>query len=272
MDLKKLLEMDGEFQAWEVNATNRDLVRLMRMGIVRIAFKTNRNTYWEVVDKEKLKNLIRLKETKIELPKDEPLFSSIIGYEKQKEILLRCIENKQHCLLLGKPSLAKTLFLLELTKIGGYYMTSYVTMASLFDVLTFVKPKILLIDEVDRIKDRDAYALLNNLLQYGLIAKHTYNFEARVKVDTIVIATANTVKNLPDTLISRFLIVKFEEYSDEEYENVVRKLLKDRPKEVVERIIEVTKPYKDVRNALKLARICKSKEDVDYFSDIIKFG
>ena len=271
MDLRKLLEMDREFQAWEVNATNRDLLRLMRMGIVRITFKSNRNTFWEVVDREKLENLVRLRETRVELPKSEPLFASIVGYEKQKEIVLRCVNAGQHCLLLGKPSLGKTLFLLELTKLGGYYVTSYVTMAGLFDILTFVKPRILLIDEVDRIKDKDVYALLNSLLQYGLIAKHTHGYEARVKTDVVVVATANSVKNLPDTIVSRFLIVKFEPYSEEEYAEVIRKLLRNKPRELVDYIIEVTKGYRDVRNALKLARICKSKEDVDKFLEVIKF-
>ena len=86
-----------------------------------------------------------------------------------------------------------------------------------------------------------------------------------------MVATANSVKNLPDTIVSRFLIVKFEPYSEEEYAEVIRKLLRNKPRELVDYIIEVTKGYRDVRNALKLARICKSKEDVDKFLEVIKF-
>jgi len=267
--LRELLEKDGEFQAWEIGATNQDLLKLMRLGIVRITLRTNRNTYWKVVDKEKLKKLIELQEARVELPKTEPLFSSIVGYEEHKELLLRCVQNGQHAILLGKPSLAKTMFLLELTKVGGYYVTNYVTMASLFDILTFSKPKLLLIDGIDTVKDKNVYNFLLNVTQYGIVTKHTANAEIQAKTDVTVIGTANSLKRLPEALVSRFLVIRFKEYNELEYENVVRSLLADKPKELVDKIIEATKDKREVRSALKLARICKSADEVERFKGLI---
>jgi len=272
MNLKKLLEMEDEFEAWEVEATNRDLAKLMRMGILTITFKSNRNTYWKVKDREKLESLIKLRETEIRLK--GPLFSSVIGHEAHKDLILKAIERGQHLLLYGDVATAKTLFLLELTKVqGSCYLTPYITYSGLYDILS-LSPKILLIDQIDNLKDNSVYKLLIELMEYGIIAKLTHSSLSKSKIKAVVIATANSLKRIPEALLSRFLIVRFLRYDEKEYEEVVKKLLEDEGKseELVNYIIEKTIRKRDVRNALKLAKLCDSKEEVDKFMDIIRFA
>ena len=277
--MKDLLERikekgDSEFEAWEIQATNRDLIKLMKLGIVKITLKTNRSTLWKVCDLDKLNRLLELRKTKIKLPKDEPLFSSIIGHEKHKELILRALESKEpiHLLLLGHPSTAKTLFLLELTKLeGSEYITPYITYSGLYDLL-ITKPKLLLIDQIDNVKENGVYKLLIDLMEYGIITKLTHGIKERSKYNTKVIATANSIKRIPRALLSRFLIVRFRLYSEKEYRQIVENLLKDVNKELRDYIIQKTIERRDVRNALKLAKICKTKEDVDKYMEIIRLS
>jgi len=275
--LKRLMEIKPEselgFEAYEVGSDNRELMRLMKLGLVEITLRTNRHTYWRVVDKKRIERMIKLEETKIKLPKTTPLFDSIIGHNTHKEIILRAIRSSEpiHLLLMGRPATAKTLFLLELTKIdGAEYVTPYITYVGMFDLL-MANPKIVLIDQIDNIKDRNVYRLLIDLCEYGYITKTTAYETVRTKVNTKVIATANSIKRIPEALLSRFLILKFKEYSDSEYTRIARKLLsnfkiKD---EVKDYIIKKTLKAKDIRNAVKLARICRTKKDVDRFLDVI---
>lgn len=277
MNFKRLLEKANEkygFEAWEVGTTNRELTKLMNLGIVEIRLKTNKRTIWKISNLEKLKKIIELRETKITLP-PTPLFSSIIGYEKHKEILKRVIESNKpiHCLLLGSVATAKTLFLLELTKLdSSYYISPYITYAGLFDTL-IVNPKFLLIDQLDNLKENSVYRLLIDLMEYGYLTKVTHSEILKDRLKTKVIATANTIKRIPQALRSRFLILRFRCYSEEEYRRVALKLLDgfNLCKDLKEYIIEKTIDYRDVRNVLKLAKICRSMQDVDYFKDIIKF-
>jgi hypothetical protein len=271
--LNKLLDFrDREFEAWEIGSDNRDLIKLMKLGVVEIVLKTNKHTIWRVKDIAKIERLIKLRETKIQIPAKEPLFSSIEGHEKHKEIILRAVNCSEpiHLLLCGAPASAKTLFLLELTKIGGEYVTPYITYVGMFDLL-LTNPKILLIDQLDNVKDKGVYRLLIDLCEYGYVTKTTHYELMRDKVDTKIIATANSVKRIPEALLSRFLILRFREYSDSEYVNVANKVLSNFniDSKLKEYIIKRTLPFKDVRNAIKLAKICKSTKDVDDFMDVI---
>lgn len=111
-------------------------------------------------------------------------------------------------------------------------------------------------------------------MEYGIIAKLTHSSLSKSKIKAVVIATANSLKRIPEALLSRFLIVRFLRYDEKEYEEVVKKLLEDEGKseELVNYIIEKTIRKRDVRNALKLAKLCDSKEEVDKFMDIIRFA
>jgi len=261
------------FEAWQLNTDNRTLMELVKLGILEITLKTNKSTFYKIKDIERAKKFLEVYNVKIDTSK--PLFASIIGYEEQKEILKRVLESEKpiHVLLLGSPSTAKTLFLLELTKIpNSIYLTPYITYSGLFNYLD-LEPKLILIDQLDNLKYPDVYRLLIDICEYGIATKTSYNEKIVKTIKTKIIATANTVKRIPQALLSRFLILQFKKYSEEEFINISKQLLKDYnlSEDVKDYIIEKCKNSLDVRNVLKLANICKSREDVDKFMKFIRF-
>jgi len=271
--IEKILNFEREFEAWEIGVDKKLLMELVKMGVLQISLKTNKHTFFKITDPEKLKILLSKFDVKID--KSRPLFDSIVGYDEHKELLRRVVESDvaTHILLLGPRATAKTLFLLELTKIpNSIYTNCYITYAGLFDYL-LSKPNLLLIDQLDNVVDKNVFNLLINVCEYGIVAKITTNEKISFKTNTKVIATANTTKRIPKPLLSRFLILQFREYNDEEFINIAKNLLKnyELDEETKDYIIQKTIATKDVRNVIKLANICKNKEDVEKFAKILKF-
>jgi Holliday junction DNA helicase RuvB len=261
------------FEAYEVGADNRTLNELVKLGILEITLKTNKSVFYKLKDIERAKKFLEIYNVKID--KSKPLFDSIIGYNEQKEILKRVLESEKpmHVLLLGSPATAKTLFLLELTKIpNSIYVTPYITYSGLFSYLD-LEPKLILIDQLDNLKYLDVYRLLIDICEYGIATKTSYNEKIAKTIKTKIIATANTTKRIPEALLSRFLILQFKKYSEEEFKAISKELLKsyNLSEDLKDYIIEKCKNSLDVRNVLKLANICKTKEEVDKFMKFIRF-
>jgi Holliday junction DNA helicase RuvB len=261
------------FEAWQVNSDNKTLMELVKLGILEITLKTNKSTFYKIKDIERAKKFLEIYNVKIDTSK--PLFDSIIGYNEQKEILKRVLESEKpiHVLLLGSPATAKTLFLLELTKIpNSIYLTPYITYSGLFSYLD-LEPKLILIDQLDNLKYPDVYRLLIDICEYGIATKTSYNEKIAKTIKTKIIATANSTKRIPEALLSRFLILQFKRYSEEEFKAISKELLKsyNLSEDVKDYIIEKCKNSLDVRNVLKLANICKTKEEVDKFMKFIRF-
>ncbi|PMP88344.1 MAG: hypothetical protein C0172_02825, partial [Caldisphaera sp.] len=162
----------------------------------------------------------------------------------------------------------------ELTKIpNSFYLTPYITYSGLFDILN-LNPSLILIDQLDNLKYTDVYKLLIDLCEYGIVTKTTYNQIEQKRIETKVIATANSTKRIPQALLSRFLKIQFKEYTNEEFTQIANKILSeyDLPNEIKEYIIEKTIRHKDVRNVIKLANLKpSSKEEIDRWMNIIRF-
>jgi len=264
---------DNSFEPWEIGASNKELFELVRLGILEITLKTNRTTLYRLKDREKAIRLLEIYNVKID--KSKPLFDSIIGYDEHKEIIKRVLESDKpmHLLLLGRPGTAKTLFLLELTKIpNAIYVTPYISYSGLFNYLNY-EPPLILIDQIDNLKYNDVYRLLIDLCEYGIITKTTANEVIAKVIKSKVIATANTTKRIPEALLSRFLVLQFKTYTDDEFIKISKQLLQsyDLPEDVKSYIIEKCLNKKDIRNVLKLANICRNRDDVDKFMKIIRF-
>ena len=89
--------------------------------------------------------------------------------------------------------------------------------------------------------------------------------ERRV-LKTWVFAGANSIKKVPQELKSRFLIIYFKEYTDQEFRRVASSLLEREgiKNEHKDYIIDKVLPYtKDVRDVLKIGRLAKDKSEVD---------
>jgi len=267
-------KIDLGFEAWEIGTDNKTLLKLVNAGILEITYKSNKHTFFKLKNIELAKQFLNATEIKIDRTK--PLFSNIIGYDNYKELISKAVYSDKpiHILLLGPPATAKTLFLLELTKIpNSFYLTPYITYSGLFDILN-LNPSLILIDQLDNLKYTDVYRLLIDLCEYGIVTKTTYNQIEQKRIETKVIATANSTKRIPQALLSRMLKIQFKQYTDEEFIQIANKILADYDlaNEIKEYIIEKTIRHKDIRNVIKLANLYpKSKEEIDNWLKIIRF-
>jgi Holliday junction DNA helicase RuvB len=90
----------------------------------------------------------------------DSLFADIIGYDHIKRLLRMVLDSNSaiHVLLVGPPASAKTMFLISLMR---HLKNSYFadgtnsTKAGMIEHLIAIKPKYLLIDEIDKMAPKD---------------------------------------------------------------------------------------------------------------------
>jgi MoxR-like ATPase len=104
-----------------------------------------------------------------------------------------------------------------------------------------------------------------------IVARHKEMREERLK--TWVFAACNSTRNLPRELLDRFLIFHLRPYDRETLKRVIVKALTMREgvaRDLAEYIAEkVADSYGSVRDAIKIARLAKTKEGVDKFWGIV---
>jgi len=104
-------------------------------------------------------------------------FAYIIGYDDVKEEVKFTLREgrRSHYLMIGPPATAKSLFLMELGKLGGAYPAtgSTVTGPGLTDALLTYQPKILILDELDKVR-MDATAVLLSVMESGDVLQTKY--------------------------------------------------------------------------------------------------
>ncbi|MDW0240529.1 MAG: AAA family ATPase, partial [Nitrososphaeraceae archaeon] len=211
-------------------------------------------------------------------------FSNIVGYSDVKKLLLKSIVSKEpvNILLTGPPSSCKTIFLLEILDAldGTYFMdATSITSAGMIDYLFEHDTKYLLIDEIDKMKAKDQAALLN-AMETGIICETKLHGKTRQKKMKLwIFATSNDVDRLSKALRSRFMELHLKEYAYEEFMNIVRKLLKKRyrmDEDISEKIAYAVWNVlnsKDVRDAIRIAKLSKTCSDVDWLVNIkIKYS
>ena len=212
---------------------------------------------------------------KLSFPDD--MFDVIEGYEDIKALVRRIIESEKavHLLFSGVPSSAKTMFLLELARLGApYILGSQSTKAGIADLLFDIEPQILLVDEIDRIGTRDI-AILLSLTQTGIVAETKFGKRREVELHTKVFAASNTLKLAPE-LLSRFMVLQFKPYTKHDFLMVATNLLRKRENVdgdlasyITERIWDMPQRFPDPRQAVRVARLAKTKEEADKLFDIV---
>jgi Holliday junction DNA helicase RuvB len=215
---------------------------------------------------------------------EEKFFSNVVGYPELKKLLLRSIVSKEpvHVLLTGPSSSSKTVFLLEMLEgLDDAYFIDAVgaSGAGMIDHLFNNNTKYLLIDEIDKMKKSDQAALLN-VMETGLLSETKLKGKTRQKkVNLSIFATSNEVVKLSAPLRSRFMGLHLEEYTYLEFTEIVSRLLKKRYKldsSISEKIgyqVWHIMKSKDVRDAIRIAKLIKSPDDVDWLVNIhLKYG
>jgi len=210
---------------------------------------------------------------------EDKFFSNIVGYSDIKKLLLKSIISKEpvNILLTGPSSSSKTVFLLEMLEglEDAYFMdASRASAAGMIDYLFNYSTKYLLIDEIDKMKTNDQAVLLN-AMETGIISETKLKGKTRQKKMKIwIFATSNDVHRLSEPLRSRFMELHLKEYSYEEFIEIVRRLLKKRyhlDVNISEKIAYAVwnqMNSKDLRDAVKIAKLTKSYTDVDWLVDV----
>ena len=219
-----------------------------------------------------------------DLNKEEKFFSNVVGYPEIKRLLLRSIVSKEpvNILLTGPPSSSKTLFLLEMLEgLADTYFIDAVgaSGAGMTEHLFSNNTKYLLIDEIDKMKKNDQAALLN-VMETGILSETKLKGKTRQKKAKLwIFATSNYVERLSGPLRSRFMELHLEEYTYEEFTEIVRRLFKKKyhmSEELSEKIAYAvwnTMRSKDIRDAINIAKLTKSTTDVDWLVDVqMKYG
>ena len=219
-----------------------------------------------------------------ELSPEEKFFSNIVGYNDIKKLLLKSVVGKEpvHILLTGPPASSKTIFLLELLEgLENTYFIDAIGASGpgMMDYLFNNNTRFLLIDEIDKMKRTDQAALLN-VMDTGILSETKLKGKTRQKKMGIsIFATSNDIEKLSTPLRSRFMKLHLEEYTYEEFTEIVGRLLKKRYKldsaisKKISYEVWYTMKSKDVRDAIRIAKLIRSPDDVDWLIKVqLKYG
>ncbi|HEY50520.1 MAG TPA: ATP-binding protein [Dehalococcoidia bacterium] len=173
---------DVSWEWTDVGITATRIRSLLNAGLVSIVFSTNSSTYYSLIGRAVIKEALGRREelsivpaAKLDIP--DSLFVCIIGYNDLKDEIRFTLREgrKSHYLLIGPPATAKSLFLLELGRLSGTFPAtgSRVSGAGLTDAFLNYQPKILLLDEIDKIP-MDATAVLLSVMETGDVLETKY--------------------------------------------------------------------------------------------------
>lgn len=209
---------------------------------------------------------------------DSPLFDNIVGYEDVKRLFRMSLSSDKpvHILLVGPPASAKTLFMLECMKMERSYFTlgSHSTKSGMIDYLFEKRPRFLIIDEIEHMPMKDQTALLS-LMETGIVAETKFQKTRNTQLKTWVFATSNGTDHMLTPLLSRFVVLHFKQYSLGSFKEICTHLL---AREGVSPDIAIAisdavwlkLKSKDIRDCIKLGRLAKSKEDVEWIAQTMR--
>jgi holliday junction DNA helicase RuvB len=204
--------------------------------------------------------------------REDWLFENIYGNDDVKRLFRMALESKYNSfvLLTGPPASAKTLFLQSLMKLKGSHFIdcSTASKSGIVDYIFKQRPKCLLLDELDKLSRKDQTFLLN-LMETGIVSETKYGKTRSMEIKTSVFATSNNVEKIIEPLQSRFFIVKLQAYTYQQFFEIAVSLLTSNLHNVDEEIAKATteavwSTSKNIRDSIKIARMAKSLEDVNW--------
>jgi MoxR-like ATPase len=154
-------------------------------------------------------------------------FGNIQGYDDIKDLVRRALDSHENynLLLCGPSASAKTLFLLGILEYRkGVYFDGSNTTSRILDVLEEERPRVICIDELDKMSSQFQNQLLN-FLEGGRIKvdqqRKSYDFEIKCAK---VFATCNEINRLSKALQSRFRRLHLPPYTKEQFLNIAVKV------------------------------------------------
>jgi len=139
-----------------------------------------------------------------------------------------------------------------------FYVGSTTTKSGLVGLLLQCRPRYLVIDELDKMDDRDMSPLLN-LMETGMVTRLMHGVDERTTLETKVFAGANDMRRISAPIISRFARFEIQPYTKEQFVDVARQVLIQReglgPQTALLVGNEVVKYSTDIRDAVRVARM-----------------
>jgi len=186
------------------------------------------------------------------------------------------VEDNENFICANGIVLHNSLFLEEIERLpGAVFITAGTsTRAGIRDIIFNLLPRYLLIDELDKVNNPKDLSALLTWMESGRIVKTTYKGRVEKRGKGWVFAAANWEEKIPWEIRSRFLIFRLTEYSEDEFVEVAATVLvkregvrADLAEYIARRVAEVSR---NVRDAVKIARLARTKEEVDEFVEILK--
>lgn len=283
--LQEVIELDkvnkSNYLGWEwfqLHSTVQRLNAMVAAGLLDIGYLSSKHTFFKLRNPELIIEAIE----KLTAPTPEPqmpndLFKTIVGHNDIKKMVKYAIDSKKpsHLLFQGCPASAKTLFLLELSRLpNAYYaLAQTLTSAGLASILFTYTPEYVLIDELNRLNPINL-GVLNSLLATGIISETKIGKTRSMVLETKVFAACVTSRKLPGDLLSRFLILQFNPYTESEFIKVCTGILPNEgcSTNVAEfiggRVWKLYGLEADIRRAVQIARL--SGGDKTRISEIMK--
>jgi MoxR-like ATPase len=202
-------------------------------------------------------------------------FYDIHGYDDIKDLVRRALdaEDNYNLQFVGPPASAKTLFLLSILDIrkNGVYFDGSNTTNRILDVLEEERPKIICLDEIDKMPRTFQNQLLN-FMESGRIKvdqqKKQYDFEIN---GAKVFATCNEINRLSKPLQSRFRRLFLPRYTEEQFLDVSEKVLPKLSSSLARYIgASVWKMERDIRDVISIGGLVRKSDGPEQIGLIIK--
>lgn len=279
------LARDGKKDWWKLSTDYKVIKNLKDLGLI---ITKNGNEY-ELFDHDLVKSILEeLGYIKYKPTAEGPTFpisiedlNQIVGYDEIKRTIIMALRSKKpvHILLAGPPGIGKSLFLDSIRKAlkkknscveHVEAVKGLSTSVGIADLLLSMDPEVpcaLLIDEIDKL-DQSDLALLLRLMETGeiMITKHGKRITEERKV--WIIAASNNEKALILPMLDRFLIFKFRNLTKDEYKRLVPSILTvneeidiELARYIADKLADIST---DIREAIRISRLAKSKDDVDF--------
>jgi len=209
------------------------------------------------------------------------IFGQIVGYPDIKDLLELALlsEYSTSILLSGIPGIGKSLFLKCIEnschKHSIYLDCSLMTKAGLRDLLfeNRNRLKILLLDEISRLKKIDQEILLN-LLQDGRIIDTRSGNHRELKFSFLkVFATCNELSKLIEPLRDRFDRYDLPQYTFEDFNSICNRVVKVKDHHLKQKIISAVwdeMGSRNVRDVINASRYISTYDDLEKYITIKK--
>lgn len=293
-ELKKLIQFEDELiqdrknkgislYAWEyyeLGLTKSEIKALEQMGFAKVMYRSNKSTMYNL-DRNKINEYIEMSTKPIVIP--DNIFDDIVGHNNVKDLIKTALnryiaDNKNYAfLLVGPPASAKTMFLDDFIKLplSRYIVAVSTTKVGLRDILLYETPRFLAIDEIDKASPDD-FAMLLTLIDKGIVQKNVAGTSIEKRINCVILMAANNIHRIPNTLISRSIVIEFQPYSKQELMEIGRHILKreEVKNELIDFIVEkgIQAGINDPRDFTKIAKLASNEEEVLKVLNTMKIG